>query len=61
MGIWFEKILDSIYPKLKVCVCCLQKHDDGKICDKCLSEIPFNHNFHKINVKKIEESFATYL
>ena len=38
----------------------MQKHDGGKICDTCLSEISFNDNFHKINIKGIEGTFATY-
>lgn len=58
MGIWFEKILDSIYPRIKFCVSCLKKLEDGFMCEECLRDVSFNNFFDK---KRFENFNASYV
>lgn len=60
MGIWFEKILDSIYPKLPVCVGCLKLIETGFICDECFLEISFNKSLSNKEFEDFNAYYACY-
>lgn len=60
MGIWFEKILDSIYPKLSLCVSCLKQLENEFICSECFSEISFNKSLNKNYFEDFDAHYVCY-
>ena len=60
MGVWFEKILDLVYPRLNLCVSCLESIDDGVICKSCLSDITLNKSFDKNVFENFEAMYTCY-
>lgn len=58
MGVWFEKILNAVYPRIKFCVSCFKKLEEGYICEECLKDISFNNFFDK---KQFENFNASYV
>lgn len=60
MGIWFEKLLDVVYPKLSNCVSCLGDLKHGYICEECKSSISFNKNYDIKKFEMFEALHASY-
>lgn len=60
MGVWLEKILDSIYPRLSLCVACLGEINKGFICEECLNNISFNEYLDKKHFDDFDANYVCY-